>query len=175
MRLSSGQPKLCWTRPGRCFDGSTCHNSLIPMPYFCGSRARPKRAISPFASEPRAPSAIRVYLASSAIPLWNPDFTRTVLADPHVAGGDAGDRAARVVEGLDGGETGEDFDPERLRLLAQPAAQVPERYDEIAVVGEERRHQEVGETKRALGAEPEEMVRRHGLVHRRATLPPVRQ
>ena len=67
---SSGQPWLCSTSPRRNFDGSTCHSSFRPMPYFCGSTPSRKlnRCISRCDSDPRAPSANSVYFATSSMP-----------------------------------------------------------------------------------------------------------
>ena len=65
-----------------------------------------------------------------------------VLADAHVAGGDAGDRAVVVVEHFGGGKARIDFDAERLRLGRQPAADAAERDDEVAVIVHQRRHGE---------------------------------
>ena len=64
-----------------------------------------------------------------------------VLADAHVAGGDAGDRAVVVVEHFGGGKARIDLDAERFRLGRQPAADIAERDDEIAVIAHQRRHQ----------------------------------
>src|SRR2546430_6936135 len=70
--LSNGQPCECTTSPGLCLDGSTCHSSFKPLPYFCGSTPsrKLKRPISSCDSEPRQPSANSVYFASSSIPGW---------------------------------------------------------------------------------------------------------
>ena len=59
-----------------------------------------------------------------------------VLADAQVAGGDADDRAVVVVQHLGGGEAGEDLDAQRLGLLRQPAHDVAEADDVVAVVVE---------------------------------------
>ena len=81
-----------------------------------------------------------------------------VLADAHVAGGDALHRAVLVVEHLGGGEAGIDLDAQRLGLLAEPAADVAQADDVVAVVVHQPRHQEVGEAERAGLGEEQELV-----------------
>ncbi len=80
-----------------------------------------------------------------------------VLADAHVAGGDAGDRVV-VVQHFGGRKARIDFDAERFGLLREIPADVAERDDEIAVVGKKPRHQHVGHAQRARGAEHIEAV-----------------
>ena len=97
-----------------------------------------------------------------------------VLADAHVAGGDALDRAVLVVEHLGAGEARIDLDAQRLGLLAEPAADIAQADDVVAVVVHQPRHQEVGEAVGAgLGQEQELVVGDLGL-ERRALLLPVR-
>ena len=105
-------------------------------------------------SEPRAPSANSVYLRAQLHAAREAVRRLAVLADAHVAGGDADDLAVRVVEHLGGGEARIDLDAERLRLGGEPAADVAERDDEVAVVGHQRRHQEVRQRERAGRSEP---------------------
>ena len=83
--------------PGWCFSGATCHSSLRPMPNFCGSRScvKPEARDQRFDELPRAPSANSVYLPRSSMPRVKPILGCAVLADTHVAGGDAGDLAVR--------------------------------------------------------------------------------
>ena len=83
-----------------------------------------------------------------------------VLADPHVAGGDTDDRAVLVVEHLGGREARIDFDPERFGLGGEPAADIAERDDEVAVVVHQRRHQEIRQPYRAGRPQQIEPVRR---------------
>jgi DNA polymerase len=66
---------------------------------------------------------------------------RAILADPHVAGGDAGD-AAVLLEQLGGGEPGIDLDAELLGLGCQPAADIAKRNDIVAVVVHLRRRRQ---------------------------------
>ena len=66
-----------------------------------------------------------------------------VLADAHVAGGDAGDRAVVVEQHFGGGKARIDLDAERFGLGGEPAADAAERDDEIAVVAHQRRHGEI--------------------------------
>ena len=93
MRLSSGQPKVCWTRPGRCFAGSTCHNSLIPMPYFCGSRSEAEAGNQPLGKRAAGALGDQGVLGFEGDSPLKSGLYSTVFGDPHVAGGDAGDRA----------------------------------------------------------------------------------
>src|SRR3546814_4188803 len=68
-----------------------------------------------------------------------------VLADPHVAGGHAPHAAVLAIQHLGGGEPGIDLDAELGRLLAEPAADVAEADDVVAmVVHLRRRRQAVG-------------------------------
>ena len=76
-----------------------------------------------------------------------------VLADAHVAGGDAGDRAVIVVEHFGRGKARIDFDAERFGLGGQPAADTAERDDEVAVIVHQRRHHEVRQPQPAVLAE----------------------
>src|SRR5450759_3478217 len=55
---------------------------------------------------------------------------RAAFADPHVAGGDAGDCAVAGKQDFRRGKARLDFDPERFRLARQPAADAAERDDE---------------------------------------------
>ena len=84
----------------------------------------------------------------------------SVLADPHVAGGDAGD-ALIVEQHFGGGKTRVDLDPERLGLARQIAADVAERNDEIAVIAHQRRHEHVRQPQRSRSPQRVEAVRRH--------------
>ena len=62
---SSGQPKECCTRPGRCFAGSTSQSSFSPMPNFGGSRPSVERrsgGSAPWrASRARLPRRARIF------------------------------------------------------------------------------------------------------------------
>ena len=62
-----------------------------------------------------------------------------VLADAHVAGGDALHRAVLVIEHLGGGEARIDLDAQRLGLLAEPATDVAQADDVVAVIVHQRR------------------------------------
>src|SRR6185436_14637503 len=76
-----------------------------------------------------------------------------VLADAHVAGSDAFDLRA-VIKNLDGGEAGEDLDARGLGLLAQPAGEIAEADDVIAVVLEAgRKHPARSRDRAVLGQE----------------------
>ena len=81
-------------------------------------------------------------------------FVVTILRDAHVAGGDAGDFAIGSDEHLCGREAGIDLDTEPLRLCRQPAADVAERNDEVAVVRHQRWHEKIGHAQRTGRPEP---------------------
>ena len=81
-----------------------------------------------------------------------------VLADAHVAGGDAAHRAVVVVENLGGREAGIDLDAELLRLLAEPAAEIAEADDVVAVVLHRRQQKRVRHRKRAAGRQEHELL-----------------
>jgi len=70
---TSGQPKECSTRPGRCNAGSTSHSSLRPIPYDWGSQFSRSlnRLNSCFARLPWQPSANTVHRACNSIPRAN--------------------------------------------------------------------------------------------------------
>ena len=76
-------------------------------------------------------------------------FRLAVLADAHVAGGDAGNRAVLVVQDFGRGKARIDFNAERFGLGREPAADVAERDDEIAVIAHQRRHQKIRQPQRA--------------------------
>ncbi len=97
-----------------------------------------------------------------------------VLGDAHIAGGDALHRAILIVEDLRGGEARIDLDTQRLGLLAEPAADLAQADDVVAVVVHQARQQEVGESVgAALGQEEELIVGDLGF-ERRALFLPVR-
>ena len=97
-----------------------------------------------------------------------------VAANAHVAGRNAIDRAVGVVENLGGGKARIDLDAQFLGLLAEPAHDVAETDDIVAVIAHERRHHEVRQREFAGWTQHEEPVARHLRRHRRALLAPVR-
>ena len=101
---------------------------------------------------------------------------RTVFLDAHVAGVDAGDRALFVIEQPGGGEARIDFDAERLGLAGQPAADVAEGDDVVAVIVHQRRHQDVRQAEGTGRSQNQEMISRHlGLERVVALLAPAGQ
>ena len=168
---SIGQPTVCSTRPGLCLAGSTSHSSLMPMPNVRGlvPSRRLNRSNSVLVSEPRHPSAKRVYVAQ--FNSWLIGFGRlAVAADAHVAGGDAFHTAGFVVQHLCGGEAGVDFDAQLLGLLREPTANVSETDDVVAVIVHLRRRRQPEGL--FLGEEEKVIFRRRG-VQRRVFLLPV--
>jgi len=79
-----------------------------------------------------------------------------ILADTQVAGGDALDRTVLVVEHLGRGKARIDLDAQCLGLLTQPAAQVAQADDVVAVVGHLRRRRQLERT--AFGQEQEAIL-----------------
>ena len=57
-----------------------------------------------------------------------------ILEPSHVARGHAGDRTVVVVEDFAAGKAGVDFDSERFGLCAEPATEVAQADDVIAVI-----------------------------------------
>ena len=93
-----------------------------------------------------------------------------VLAQPHVAGSHALDRAVLVIEDFSGGEAGIDFDAEGFGLLAQPTAEVAEADDVVTVIAHLRRRRQL---ERAAFAEIEQAVFSGRRVQRRTAFLPV--
>ena len=98
-----------------------------------------------------------------------------VLADAHVAGADAAHRAVLVVEHLGAGKARVDLHAQRLGLLAEPAAEIAQAHDVVAVVVHQPRHQEIGEAEGAGLGQEQELVVAHLGLDRRALLLPVGQ
>ena len=129
------------------------------MPYFCGCRpfARPKlpdqhlrKAAARTLSKQRVLGA-QFHAAGEAC------LVVSILADAHVAGGNAGDRSI-LEQQLGGGEARIDLDAKRFGFLRQMAANVAERDDEIAVIAHERRQQKVRQPHRTGGSEHVEAI-----------------
>ena len=93
-----------------------------------------------------------------------------VLLDAHVAGGDADDAARLVVQHFGRGEAGIDLDPQLLGLSGEPAAQIAQADDVIAVVAHLRRRRQA---KRPLFGEEQEPVLGGRGVERGAALRPI--
>jgi hypothetical protein len=95
-----------------------------------------------------------------------------VAPDAHAAGGHAAHRAALVVQDLGGREPGIDLDPEGLGLLAQPAHQVAEAADVVAVVPQAARDRPLRRRDRLRRREEQHLVLGHlGLEGRAPGLP----
>ena len=94
-----------------------------------------------------------------------------VLADAHVAGGDALDRAVLVVQHLGRGEARIDLDAQLLGLGRQPAAEHPEADDVVAVIVHLRR---VGQLVGLRLRQVDEVVFGRRRIERRALFLPVR-
>src|SRR5579862_1576079 len=95
-----------------------------------------------------------------------------VFANPLRAGRNPAHAPQLVIEHFRRGKAGIDLDPERLRLFAEPAAEIGNADDVVAAIVHLRwRRQAKGA---ALGQEQETIVHRRRY-QRRAALPPIRQ
>ena len=86
------------------------------------------------------------------------------LVDAHVAGGHALDGAVFVEQHFGSGEAGEDFHFQRFGLLRQPARQVGQADDVVAVVVKALGQHEVGHAAGTFFRQLQEGVSHHGLV-----------
>ena len=97
-----------------------------------------------------------------------------VVVDAGIAGGDAFHRAVLVIEHFGGGEAGEHFDTEAFRLFGEPAAQVAQGNNVVALVVHGLGHERVGHLGAFLGAgEVEDFVAADFGVQRGAEFFPV--
>ena len=85
----------------------------------------------------------------------------------------AAHRAIIAEHQIGAGKARIDLDPERLRLLRQPAADIAQRHRIIAVIAHEPRQQDVGDAQRPARAEHVEAVLRDLGIERRPALLPV--
>ena len=67
-------------------------------------------------------------------------------------------RAVVIEQHLGGGKAGIDFDAQRFRLGCEPAADIAEGDDIVAVIVHQRRHHQIGQTHRAVRRKPIEAV-----------------
>ena len=103
-------------------------------------------------------------------------FTRNaVLADTHVAGGDAPDGAVLVVKHFSGREAGEYVNTQAFGLLRHPARDRPEADDVVAVILEALGQKKVRCAKAGFFTEKNHAVIGDRLVQRRAHGFPVRK
>ena len=147
------------------------------MPYFCGSRpaSRPKRPIRLLGQAAARALGEQGVLGAQFHAAGEAVLGLAVLADPHVAGGDARDRAVGVVEHLGGREARVDFDPQRFGLGGQPAADIAERDHVVAVVVHQRRHEKIRQPQRTRRSQEIKPVRRDRGLDRRVLAAPVGQ
>ncbi len=95
------------------------------------------------------------------------------LGDAHVAGGDALDPALVVIEHLGRGEARIDLRAQRLGLLGEPAADVAQRDDVVAMVVHLGRHEGDRDLEAALLGQEKELLVRDRRVQRCAPFLPV--
>ena len=95
------------------------------------------------------------------------------FADAHIARRHAFDRAFVVVQHLCRSKAREDFHAQGLGLLCEPAGDIAQADDVIAMVVGKRRQQKIGHAKRPFFAKEHDGVVRHRLVKWRAALFPV--
>ena len=100
-------------------------------------------------------------------------LVRSVLCNSHVAGCNALDRAIVVVQDLGRREARINLDAERLGLSTQPATDIAQADDVVAVVVQQRRHRPVRDAEAAGLRENEEAVLRDLRRQRRTLLLPV--
>ena len=96
-----------------------------------------------------------------------------VLGHPHVAGDNTLHFALRAGECVHGGEARIDFDAKRFRLLRQPAADIAEARDVIAVIAHQRRENGIRYAQAPSRPEIIKPVGGDGRVERRASRLPV--
>jgi hypothetical protein len=96
-----------------------------------------------------------------------------VVADAHVAGGDAAHGTLVVIQHLGAGKAGIDLDAERFGLRAEPAAELAEADHIVAVVLEAARQQQGGQVHEAMFGEEGEAVAGDGGLQRGALRLPV--
>ena len=96
-----------------------------------------------------------------------------VARDAHVAGDDADDFALGTELGFDGGKARIDLDAQRFGLLREPAAELAETDDVVAVIAHQRRHDEVRNADAADLRQIVEPVVAHFGRHRRAERFPI--
>ena len=160
MRLPSGQPKECCTRPGPVRLGRHFPQLLQADAVFLGIAAGVEREAADEALGQRAAGALghqhvsgpELHAARVAV------RDGAVAADAHVARRDAHDLAVLAVEHLDGREAGIDLDAQRLRLPAEVARHVGERAHEVAVVAHQLGHEGVRQPHAPRRAEVVEAV-----------------
>ena len=98
-----------------------------------------------------------------------------VLAHAHVAGRDTEHLAVGAEQNLGRREAGIDLDAKAFGGAAEPAADLAERDDEVAVIAHQRRHHEIRQTQRARRAEIIEAVVGDLRLDRRVLLAPIGQ
>ena len=100
-------------------------------------------------------------------------LVRAVLRNPHVARRDAAHVTAVAVQHFGRGKARVDFDAERLRLLREPATDVAEAHDVIAMVAHQRRQQALGYRERLVMRQDQEPVFADRRIDRRAQCLPI--
>ena len=145
------------------------------MPNFCGSHflSSSNLAMSCFASEPRAPSAMSVYLPRNSTPRTVKTLRSSVAPKTQVARCHSRHRAFFIIQHAGSCEARVNFNSKFAGLLTEPAHKLAEAYDIAAVIAHQRR-QEKSRNAGAGRAEIKEAIlcdwRRHG----RSLLFPIR-
>jgi hypothetical protein len=81
-----------------------------------------------------------------------------IAAHPHVAGSDALNGAALVIEHFRPAKAGKDLDPHLFGTLAQPATDIAQAHDIVAVIAEAVRQQRIGHPPAAALGEEQKAV-----------------
>jgi hypothetical protein len=86
---------------------------------------------------------------------------RSVALDAHVARDDARHRTVFAIDQIGCGKARIDLNAQRFGMAGQPAADIAERDDVIAVIAHQRRHEHVGHAQRACRPQHQELVVGH--------------
>ena len=159
MALSSGQPKVCWVKPGSRFAAVGQAKARLEL--------LGQRAAHALADEGVLGVQFDTGLVVGAL--------IAVLIDAEHAGDDALHRAVFVVDDFGGGHAGIDLDTERLGVGGQRATDIAQRGDVVAVVQHPLRERQPRDVQVAMRAEDHELVAGDLGLQRNAELLPVRQ
>ena len=89
-------------------------------------------------------------------------FLAAVFGKTHITGCDTDDLIVRAIKHLARGKTGIDLNPQRLRFLRQPPADISERNNIIPVIAKQFRHENMGQAQGALRVHVIKFIRHNG-------------
>ena len=154
MSVDSGQPTECQAVPGFDLAGSISHSSLMPMAKVCGSlpsrrsnlsNSLGQMAAAPFCKDGLLGAKLHATHVHVSLP--------TILANAHVTGRDTAYNAGLVIKYFGGSKARINLNAERFGLLSEPATEIAERDNVVAVIVHLRRCRQA--ERRALGQEHE--------------------